>query len=170
MLPTGIMGVGVSGWPVEERNECAWVPGMVVGWSRSYRCLLDPQPVPVPVPVPDLSRSALRSSPGARPLAISSCLPFPLVLSLLSFLFLPALDSGILQLLQSRTSRKFLACRLTPDMETKLLFMTSRVSSSCRRKRSCRRWLGFFIHLWLVTEWPSSAARCSVRQIQCRVL
>jgi len=36
--------------------------------------------------------------------------------------------TGILQLLQSRTSRKFLACRLTPDMETKLLFMTSRVS------------------------------------------
>ncbi|XP_066428560.1 integrator complex subunit 3 [Eleutherodactylus coqui] len=34
--------------------------------------------------------------------------------------------TGILQLLQSRTSRKFLACRLTPDMETKLLFMTSR--------------------------------------------
>lgn len=37
--------------------------------------------------------------------------------------------AGVLQLLQSRTSRKFLACRLTPDMETKLLFMTSRVSS-----------------------------------------
>ncbi|NWU36987.1 INT3 protein, partial [Hylia prasina] len=35
--------------------------------------------------------------------------------------------TGVLQLLQSRTSRKFLACRLTPDMETKLLFMTSRV-------------------------------------------
>ncbi|KAK7933478.1 hypothetical protein WMY93_004374 [Mugilogobius chulae] len=31
----------------------------------------------------------------------------------------------ILQLLTARTSRKFLACRLTPDMETKLLFMTS---------------------------------------------
>ncbi|KAK2518220.1 hypothetical protein Q9233_012731 [Columba guinea] len=36
------------------------------------------------------------------------------------------LVKGVLQLLQSRTSRKFLACRLTPDMETKLLFMTSR--------------------------------------------
>ncbi|NXM63345.1 INT3 protein, partial [Illadopsis cleaveri] len=36
--------------------------------------------------------------------------------------------TGVLQLLQSRTSRKFLACRLTPDMETKLLFMTSRVT------------------------------------------
>uniref|UniRef100_A0A3Q2PP18 Integrator complex subunit 3 n=1 Tax=Fundulus heteroclitus TaxID=8078 RepID=A0A3Q2PP18_FUNHE len=37
--------------------------------------------------------------------------------------------TGILQLLTARTSRKFLACRLTPDMETKLLFMTSRVKS-----------------------------------------
>lgn len=37
---------------------------------------------------------------------------------------------GVLQLLTARTSRKFLACRLTPDMETKLLFMTSRVT--CR--------------------------------------
>lgn len=36
--------------------------------------------------------------------------------------------SGVLQLLTARTSRKFLACRLTPDMETKLLFMTSRVT------------------------------------------
>ncbi|XP_009866754.1 PREDICTED: integrator complex subunit 3, partial [Apaloderma vittatum] len=40
---------------------------------------------------------------------------------------LSAQFTGVLQLLQSRTSRKFLACRLTPDMETKLLFMTSRV-------------------------------------------
>ena len=48
--------------------------------------------------------------------------------SVFSFLFPSILGSGILQLLQSRTSRKFLACRLTPDMETKLLFMTSRVS------------------------------------------
>lgn len=38
--------------------------------------------------------------------------------------------TGVLQLLTARTSRKFLACRLTPDMETKLLFMTSRVKSS----------------------------------------
>ncbi|KAG7256457.1 hypothetical protein CRUP_017232, partial [Coryphaenoides rupestris] len=34
--------------------------------------------------------------------------------------------TGLLHLLTARTSRKFLACRLTPDMETKLLFMTSR--------------------------------------------
>lgn len=39
--------------------------------------------------------------------------------------------SGVLQLLTARTSRKFLACRLTPDMETKLLFMTSRVTRQC---------------------------------------
>ncbi|KFV70776.1 Integrator complex subunit 3, partial [Dryobates pubescens] len=42
---------------------------------------------------------------------------------------LSAQFTGVLQLLQSRTSRKFLACRLTPDMETKLLFMTSRVTA-----------------------------------------
>lgn len=56
---------------------------------------------------------------------------FPLLpsISLVSYFSCP-LGSGILQLLQSRTSRKFLACRLTPDMETKLLFMTSRVRQS----------------------------------------
>lgn len=41
---------------------------------------------------------------------------------------LPRCVPGVLQLLTARTSRKFLACRLTPDMETKLLFMTSRVT------------------------------------------
>lgn len=45
-----------------------------------------------------------------------------------SLLELPRCVSGVLQLLTARTSRKFLACRLTPDMETKLLFMTSRVT------------------------------------------
>ncbi|XP_026719721.1 integrator complex subunit 3 [Athene cunicularia] len=50
---------------------------------------------------------------------------------------LSAQFTGVLQLLQSRTSRKFLACRLTPDMETKLLFMTSRVIPSCSPGGSC---------------------------------
>ncbi|XP_039291169.1 integrator complex subunit 3 [Nilaparvata lugens] len=35
--------------------------------------------------------------------------------------------TGILQLLQSRTSRRFLQSRLTPDMERKLVFLTSSV-------------------------------------------
>jgi integrator complex subunit 3 len=34
---------------------------------------------------------------------------------------------GILQLLQTRTSRRFLQSRLTPDMERKLVFLTSQV-------------------------------------------
>ncbi|KAK0680337.1 INT3 protein, partial [Pygoscelis papua] len=52
---------------------------------------------------------------------------------------LSAQFTGVLQLLQSRTSRKFLACRLTPDMETKLLFMTSRVIPSCSLGFLCQR-------------------------------
>lgn len=35
--------------------------------------------------------------------------------------------SGIAQLLYTRTSRKFLACRLHPEMENKILFLTSKV-------------------------------------------
>lgn len=35
--------------------------------------------------------------------------------------------SGVLQLLQTRTSRRFLQSRLTPDMERKLVFLTSQV-------------------------------------------
>ena len=35
--------------------------------------------------------------------------------------------SGISQLLYTRTSRRFLACRLHPEMENKILFLTSKV-------------------------------------------
>ncbi|XP_031564730.1 integrator complex subunit 3-like [Actinia tenebrosa] len=35
--------------------------------------------------------------------------------------------TGLTQLLRIRTSRKFLACRLTPDMENKIIFLTSKV-------------------------------------------
>uniref|UniRef100_A0A336LPS8 SOSS complex subunit A homolog n=1 Tax=Culicoides sonorensis TaxID=179676 RepID=A0A336LPS8_CULSO len=35
--------------------------------------------------------------------------------------------SGIWQILQTRTSRRFLQCRLTPDMERKLIFLTNNV-------------------------------------------
>ena len=37
------------------------------------------------------------------------------------------LNKGIAQLLYTRTSRKFLACRLHPEMENKILFLTSKV-------------------------------------------
>ena len=36
-------------------------------------------------------------------------------------------QTGVLQLLQTRTSRRFLQSRLTPDMERKLVFFTSNV-------------------------------------------
>lgn len=35
--------------------------------------------------------------------------------------------TGIWQILQTRTSRRFLQCRLTPDMERKLIFLTNNV-------------------------------------------
>lgn len=40
------------------------------------------------------------------------------------------LNSGISQLLYTRTSRKFLACRLHPEMENKILFLTSKVKNT----------------------------------------
>lgn len=38
--------------------------------------------------------------------------------------------TGVLQLLQTRTSRRFLQSRLTPEMERKLVFLTSQVNIS----------------------------------------
>lgn len=42
-------------------------------------------------------------------------------------IFLISYQAGISQLLYTRTSRKFLACRLHPEMENKILFLTSKV-------------------------------------------
>ncbi|XP_022161957.1 integrator complex subunit 3 [Myzus persicae] len=39
----------------------------------------------------------------------------------------PSLTNGIIQILETRTSRRFLQSRLTPDMERKLVFFTSSV-------------------------------------------
>jgi len=41
--------------------------------------------------------------------------------------FLFVLFLGIIQILETRTSRRFLQSRLTPDMERKLVFFTSSV-------------------------------------------
>jgi len=43
------------------------------------------------------------------------------------FFILVVMNKGIAQLLYTRTSRKFLACRLHPEMENKILFLTSKV-------------------------------------------
>ncbi|KAG9355287.1 hypothetical protein JZ751_000125 [Albula glossodonta] len=61
-------------------------------------------------------------------------------------------------LLTSRTSRKFLACRLTPDMETKLLFMTSR-----------KRYQDWFQRQYLSTA-DSQSLRCDLIRYICGVV
>ncbi|XP_062897930.1 integrator complex subunit 3 isoform X1 [Mobula hypostoma] len=72
--------------------------------------------------------------------------------------------TGILQLLQTRTSRKFLACRLTPDMETKLLFMTSRV-----RFGQQKRYQDWFQRQYLSTP-DSQSLRCDLIRYICGVV
>ncbi|KAJ8398495.1 hypothetical protein AAFF_G00427500 [Aldrovandia affinis] len=71
---------------------------------------------------------------------------------------------GVLQLLTSRTSRKFLACRLTPDMETKLLFMTSRV-----RFGQQKRYQDWFQRQYLSTA-DSQSLRCDLIRYICGVV
>ncbi|XP_066577386.1 integrator complex subunit 3 isoform X1 [Amia ocellicauda] len=70
----------------------------------------------------------------------------------------------VLQLLTSRTSRKFLACRLTPDMETKLLFMTSRV-----RFGQQKRYQDWFQRQYLSTA-DSQSLRCDLIRYICGVV
>ncbi|XP_069041083.1 integrator complex subunit 3 isoform X1 [Lepisosteus oculatus] len=72
--------------------------------------------------------------------------------------------TGVLQLLTSRTSRKFLACRLTPDMETKLLFMTSRV-----RFGQQKRYQDWFQRQYLSTA-DSQSLRCDLIRYICGVV
>ncbi|XP_055750224.1 integrator complex subunit 3-like isoform X1 [Salvelinus fontinalis] len=71
---------------------------------------------------------------------------------------------GLLQLLTARTSRKFLACRLTPDMETKLLFMTSRV-----RFGQQKRYQDWFQRQYLSTA-ESQSLRCDLIRYICGVV
>ncbi|XP_008485624.1 integrator complex subunit 3 homolog, partial [Diaphorina citri] len=42
--------------------------------------------------------------------------------------------TGILQILQTRTSRRFLQSRLTPEMERKLVFLTSNVKFGLQKR------------------------------------
>uniref|UniRef100_A0A8C7MAD2 Integrator complex subunit 3 n=1 Tax=Oncorhynchus kisutch TaxID=8019 RepID=A0A8C7MAD2_ONCKI len=72
--------------------------------------------------------------------------------------------TGLLQLLTARTSRKFLACRLTPDMETKLLFMTSRV-----RFGQQKRYQDWFQRQYLSTA-ESQSLRCDLIRYICGVV
>lgn len=64
--------------------------------------------------------------------------------------------SGVLQLLQTRTSRRFLQSRLTPDMERKLVFLTSNV-----RFGNHKRYQDWFQRQYLATP-ESQSLRCDL--------
>ncbi|XP_031782856.1 integrator complex subunit 3 isoform X2 [Nasonia vitripennis] len=64
--------------------------------------------------------------------------------------------TGILQLLQTRTSRRFLQSRLTPDMERKLVFLTSTV-----RFGNHKRYQEWFQRQYLATP-ESQTLRCDL--------
>ncbi|KAG5882643.1 hypothetical protein JTB14_025116 [Gonioctena quinquepunctata] len=64
--------------------------------------------------------------------------------------------NGILQLLQNRTSRRFLQSRLTPEMERKLVFLTSQV-----RFGNHKRYQDWFQRQYLATP-ESQSLRCDI--------
>ncbi|XP_025829891.1 integrator complex subunit 3 homolog [Agrilus planipennis] len=64
--------------------------------------------------------------------------------------------TGILQLLQMRTSRRFLQSRLTPEMEKKLVFLTSQV-----RFGNHKRYQEWFQRQYLATP-ESQSLRCDM--------
>ncbi|KAK4881278.1 hypothetical protein RN001_004597 [Aquatica leii] len=64
--------------------------------------------------------------------------------------------NGILQLLQTRTSRRFLQSRLTPEMERKLVFLTSQV-----RFGNHKRYQEWFQRQYLSTP-ESQSLRCDM--------
>lgn len=64
--------------------------------------------------------------------------------------------TGVLQLLQTRTSRRFLQSRLTPEMERKLVFLTSQV-----RFGQHKRYQDWFQRQYLATP-ESQSLRCDM--------
>lgn len=64
--------------------------------------------------------------------------------------------TGVLQLLQTRTSRRFLQSRLTPDMERKLVFLTSQVKFG-----NHKRYQEWFQRQYLATP-ESQTLRCDL--------
>ncbi|XP_008559612.1 integrator complex subunit 3 isoform X2 [Microplitis demolitor] len=64
--------------------------------------------------------------------------------------------TGVLQLLQTRTSRRFLQSRLTPDMERKLVFLTGSV-----RFGNHKRYQDWFQRQYLATP-ESQSLRCDL--------
>lgn len=72
--------------------------------------------------------------------------------------------TGVLQLMQTRTSRRFLQCRLTPDMERKIVFLTSQV-----RFGQQKRYQDWFQRQYLSTP-ESQSLRCDLIRFICGVI
>ncbi|XP_071116601.1 integrator complex subunit 3-like [Haliotis cracherodii] len=71
--------------------------------------------------------------------------------------------TGILQLLQTRTSRKFFIARLTPDMENKLVFLLTKVKFGQQK-----RYQDWFQRQYLSTP-ESQSLRCDLIRYICAV-
>ena len=72
--------------------------------------------------------------------------------------------NGILTLMQTRTSRRFLQCRLTPDMERKITFLTSHVKFGQQK-----RFQEWFQRQYLSTP-ESQSLRCDLIRFICCVI
>ncbi|XP_054715725.1 integrator complex subunit 3-like [Uloborus diversus] len=72
--------------------------------------------------------------------------------------------TGIIQLLTTRTPRRFLQCRLTPDMEKKIAFLTSQVKFGHQK-----RYQEWFQRQYLSTP-ESQTLRCDLIRFICGVI
>ncbi|XP_064474957.1 integrator complex subunit 3-like [Ornithodoros turicata] len=72
--------------------------------------------------------------------------------------------TGAQQLLTQRTSRRFLQCRLTPDMERKIIFLTSQVKFGNQK-----RYQDWFQKQYLSTP-ESQSLRCDIIRFICGVI
>lgn len=72
--------------------------------------------------------------------------------------------TGVQQLLTQRTSRRFLQCRLTPDMERKITFLTSQVKFGNQK-----RYQEWFQKQYLSTP-ESQSLRCDLIRFICGVI
>ncbi|RWS28789.1 integrator complex subunit 3-like protein [Leptotrombidium deliense] len=71
---------------------------------------------------------------------------------------------GVLQIMQTRTSRKYLQCRLTPDMEKKIVYLTSQVKFGQQK-----RYQDWFQRQYLSTP-ESQSLRCDLIRFICGVI
>lgn len=76
----------------------------------------------------------------------------------------PTFTGGVTQLMQTRTSRRFLQCRLTPEMERKIVFLTSNVKFGQQK-----RYQDWFQRQYLATP-ESQSLRCDLIRFICGVI